>query len=83
MNCSSCAPAAAGVTLSGLGLLRRAAAVSAGLPGVLEVQTYGDLLHLFVDNAALRAADRAALASGHGSRRPAPTDRAWKRRSCR
>jgi ABC-2 type transport system ATP-binding protein len=34
--------------------LRRAEAVVASLPGVLEVQTYGNLLHIFVDNAARR-----------------------------
>jgi ABC-2 type transport system ATP-binding protein len=39
---------------AGIGLLRRADIVTASLPGVLEVQTYGDLLHIFVDNAALR-----------------------------
>ncbi len=32
--------------------LRRAEAVIAELDGVLEVQTYGDLLHVFVDSAA-------------------------------
>ncbi len=31
--------------------LRRAEALVAGLDGVLEVQTYGDLLHVFVENA--------------------------------
>lgn len=35
--------------------LRRAARLIYGLPGILEVQTYGDLLHVFVDDAALRA----------------------------
>ena len=39
---------------SGIGLLRRAEAITAGLAGVLEVQTYGDLLHIFVDHAAER-----------------------------
>ncbi len=34
--------------------LRRAEAAVAGLPGVIEVQTYGDLLHVFVDDAARR-----------------------------
>jgi ABC-2 type transport system ATP-binding protein len=34
--------------------LRAAERVIAGLPGVLEVQTYGDLLHVFVDDVALR-----------------------------
>jgi ABC-2 type transport system ATP-binding protein len=31
--------------------LREASRVIEGLPGVLEVQTYGDLLHVFVDDA--------------------------------
>ena len=44
--------------------LRRAAQVVKGLEGVLEVQTYGDLLHLFVDSIALRQAElQAALAA--------------------
>ncbi len=34
--------------------LRRAELVAAALPGVLEAQTYGDLLHLFVDDADRR-----------------------------
>jgi len=34
--------------------LRRAEEVAAGLEGVLEVQTYGDLLHIFVDSAIER-----------------------------
>jgi len=37
--------------------LREASPVIAGLPGVLEIQTYGDLLHVFVDDAARRASD--------------------------
>jgi ABC-2 type transport system ATP-binding protein len=42
--------------------LRRAEAVTARLEGVLEVQTYGDLLHVFVDSAAVREEPlRAAL----------------------
>jgi len=44
--------------------LRRAEAVVAAQEGVLEVQTYGDLLHVFVDSVARRQeAIRAALAS--------------------
>jgi ABC-2 type transport system ATP-binding protein len=35
--------------------LREAHQVVERIPGVLEVQTYGDLLHLFVDDAARRA----------------------------
>ena len=34
--------------------LRRAEQVVASAPGVLEVQTYGDLLHIFVDSVAQR-----------------------------
>jgi ABC-2 type transport system ATP-binding protein len=34
--------------------LREASSVIKRLPGVLEVQTYGDLLHVFVDDAARR-----------------------------
>jgi len=34
--------------------LRRASRLIQGLPGVLEVQTYGDLLHIFVDDAEVR-----------------------------
>jgi ABC-2 type transport system ATP-binding protein len=34
--------------------LRRAGKVLRGQPGVLEVQTYGDLLHVFVDSLSLR-----------------------------
>jgi ABC-2 type transport system ATP-binding protein len=48
----------------GVGLIRKAEAAVADLPGVLEVQTYGDLLHIFVDNATQRAPElRAALAA--------------------
>ena len=44
--------------------LREASRVIEGLPGVLEVQTYGDLLHIFVDDAARRAsAIQGALSS--------------------
>ena len=34
--------------------LREASQLIDALPGVLEIQTYGDLLHVFVDDAALR-----------------------------
>jgi len=45
------------------GQLREASTLLSGLPGVLEVQTYGDLLHVFVDDAGERVpAIRAALA---------------------
>jgi len=44
--------------------LRAAERVIAGLPGVLEVQTYGDLLHVFVDDVTRRQPQlEAALAS--------------------
>lgn len=44
--------------------LRAAQEVIARLPGVLEVQTYGDLLHIFVDDVALRQSQlEAALAA--------------------
>jgi ABC-2 type transport system ATP-binding protein len=38
----------------GMGLIRRAEEAVVALPGVLEVQTYGDLLHIFVDDATQR-----------------------------
>ncbi|MFQ6058926.1 MAG: ATP-binding cassette domain-containing protein [Anaerolineae bacterium] len=40
--------------------LNRARAVVEGLEGVLEVQTYGNLLHVFVDDAARRMPEVAA-----------------------
>jgi ABC-2 type transport system ATP-binding protein len=46
--------------------LREASALLAGLPGVLEVQTYGDLLHVFVDSAAQRAPEVQAALTGAG-----------------
>ncbi len=47
----------------GIGLMRRAEAAVMPLPGVLEVQTYGDLLHIFVDDAERRIPQiKAALA---------------------
>jgi ABC-2 type transport system ATP-binding protein len=46
--------------------LREASGLLAGLPGVLEVQTYGDLLHLFVDDAARRAPEIQAALTGVG-----------------
>jgi ABC-2 type transport system ATP-binding protein len=48
----------------GIGLMRRAEGTVASLPGVLEVQTYGDLLHIFVDDAEQRIPQiKAALAN--------------------
>jgi ABC-2 type transport system ATP-binding protein len=58
--------AAGGAAASAIGLLRKAAEVAANLPGVQEVQTYGDLLHLFVDDAALRMPQIAAALAGQG-----------------
>ncbi len=46
--------------------LREASRVIEGLPGVLEVQTYGDLLHIFVDDAARRAPAIQGALSGAG-----------------
>ena len=40
--------------LHGVGLLRRANRILSQQPGVLEVQTYGDLMHVFVDSIAQR-----------------------------
>ena len=37
-----------------------------GLPGVLEVQTYGDKLHIFVDDIELRKAQLDAALAGEG-----------------
>jgi len=46
--------------------LRESGRVIQGLPGVLEVQTYGDLLHVFVDDAARRAATIQEALGGAG-----------------
>lgn len=46
--------------LHGVGLLRRANQVLAQQPGVLEIQTYGDLMHVFVDNIAQRRSQMKA-----------------------
>jgi ABC-2 type transport system ATP-binding protein len=40
--------------LRGVGLLRTANRLLADQPGVLEIQTYGDLMHVFVDNIEQR-----------------------------
>jgi ABC-2 type transport system ATP-binding protein len=50
----------------GIGLLRRAEAVALAVPGVGEVQTYGDLLHVFVDDANLRLPDLVAALAAAG-----------------
>jgi ABC-2 type transport system ATP-binding protein len=57
--------------------LRRASRLIRGLPGVLEVQTYGDLLHVFVDDAEARASMlmetlREANITTHGLRQTRP-----------
>jgi ABC-2 type transport system ATP-binding protein len=57
--------------------LRQAEKVVSRLEGVLEIQTYGDLLHIFVDNAAaregpLREALRAADVDAIGLRLTRP-----------
>ena len=50
--------------LQGVGLLRRAHRLLAEQPGILEVQTYGDLMHVFVDNIQQRRPQiEAALAA--------------------
>ncbi|MFQ5612815.1 MAG: ABC transporter ATP-binding protein [Anaerolineae bacterium] len=41
-------------TVQGVGLLRQAQSAVGALEGVFEVQTYGDLLHIFVDQAGAR-----------------------------
>jgi ABC-2 type transport system ATP-binding protein len=46
--------------------LREASRVIEGLPGVLEVQTYGDLLHVFVDDAGRRASTVRETLAGVG-----------------
>jgi ABC-2 type transport system ATP-binding protein len=46
--------------------LRRAEAVSRGLEGILEVQTYGDLLHVFVDSVAERQDDLRSAIEAEG-----------------
>ena len=50
--------------------LREASQIIGELPGVLEVQTYGDLLHVFVDDAGQRApvVERALSRVGIGVR---------------
>jgi ABC-2 type transport system ATP-binding protein len=49
--------------LHGVGLLRRVNQLLAQQPGVLEIQTYGDLMHVFVDSIAQRQSQmKAALA---------------------
>jgi len=46
--------------------LREASRIIAELPGVLEVQTYGDLLHVFVDSAERRRTTIEAALSDAG-----------------
>jgi ABC-2 type transport system ATP-binding protein len=52
--------------LHGVGLLRQANQILSRQEGVLEVQTYGDLMHVFVDSIAQRRPQlEAALAAQH------------------
>jgi hypothetical protein len=46
--------------------LRRAEAVVGALDGVLEVQTYGDLLHVFVEDASVQVASMPAALAAAG-----------------
>ena len=46
--------------------LRRARDVVAGLDGVLEIQTYGDLLHVFVDSVEKRTPELERLLEAQG-----------------
>ncbi|MGA9350000.1 MAG: ATP-binding cassette domain-containing protein [Anaerolineae bacterium] len=46
--------------------LRQASEALADLKGVLEIQTYGDLLHVFVDNAPRRIAELEGHLSARG-----------------
>ncbi len=46
--------------------VRQAKEVVAGLEGLLEVQTYGDLLHVFVDDALKRIPELASLLTAQG-----------------
>ncbi|GAB4542601.1 MAG: ABC transporter ATP-binding protein [Anaerolineae bacterium] len=52
----------------GVGLIRRAEAALSGQPGILEIQTYGDLLHIFVDDAAQRTPEVEAALAAHSIR---------------
>ena len=46
--------------------LRQARKALEGLEGILEIQTYGDLLHVFVDNAPQRIPELEAHLAAHG-----------------
>jgi ABC-2 type transport system ATP-binding protein len=46
--------------------LRQAKEVITSLEGLLEVQTYGDLLHVFVDDASKRMSELASLLTAQG-----------------
>jgi ABC-2 type transport system ATP-binding protein len=48
--------------------LRRARSIAVALPGVLEAQTYGELLHLLVDDADRRLPEVAAALTAGGVR---------------
>ncbi len=47
--------------VQGVGLLRKVERLLSGQPGVLEVQTYGDLMHVFVDDGEQRRSQLEAM----------------------
>ncbi|MFQ5575359.1 MAG: ABC transporter ATP-binding protein [Anaerolineae bacterium] len=64
-------------TRRGVGLLNRAKQTVAALEGIIEVQTFGDLLHIFVDDAGARQTDivqalQQADIQAHNLRRTRP-----------
>lgn len=54
--------------VAGIAVMRRAEAIAADQPGALEVQAYGDLLHIFVDDASLRMPQIADALAAQGIR---------------
>jgi ABC-2 type transport system ATP-binding protein len=52
--------------LFGVGLMRKSQNLVKDVEGVAEVQTFGDLLHVFVDDAGLRAPQIKAALSANG-----------------
>lgn len=54
------------LVVRGLANIRRAEAVLAGVPGVLAVRTYGDLLRVFVDDAKARLPQVRTALEGQG-----------------
>lgn len=59
-------PQPLGAGAGGISLVRRAEAVAGHLPGVLEAQAYGDLVHVFVDDADRRLPELEAALAAHG-----------------